>query len=349
MADSFPLGGGENVAGQQPEQPHGEVPGQAQSQQNPIDPNVVLQNNMANRIIELENRLNAIGLQAGGAVHNLEGQVQATQQMASSKPSNVKIPQPQRFKGNREGPKVLEWAHQATTYLKAAGLAESVDGVWHISNFLDADAAIWWRVKCEEFDSGRAQLPQVWTSFKEQIVNQFQLFNHVTDIRDQYTSLRQTTSVSAYVAKFRSLVVELPDEPESVKIYQFLKGLKPEVQARTRTHKPSSLMQAMDIADEADRARQHAYRGAPDNSYLDDWSRGPAALAGPTAMEVGTVSSGARAWSDSPASIVIRTPAELKKLREENRCFNCRGRGHSLRDCPRAPDKTTSVRQHSDN
>ena len=53
--------------------------------------------------------------------------------------------------------------------------------------------------------------------------------------------------------QFRALVVELLDESEEHQVYQFLKGLKPEIQARTRTHKPATLAIAMDIADKADR------------------------------------------------------------------------------------------------
>ena len=74
------------------------------------------------------------------------------------------------------------------------------------------------------------------------------------------------TTVSSYITKLRALVVELPSETEENQIYQFLKGLKPEIQARTRTHKPATLKRAMDIADEADRANMIAYRGSSRSS-----------------------------------------------------------------------------------
>ena len=280
--------------------------------------------------------MNILGAQASSAVSGLGQQVQQAQEGASTaanlaaqnpRTPHVRIPQPQRFQGNRDGPKVLEWAHQATTYLRAAGMDQGENGVWHISNFFEGDAAVWWRLQCDKFEKGLAIAPTTWTQLKEQLVQQFQIFNHITDIRDQYSALRQTTSVSAYITKFRSIVVELPNEPEDHQVYQFLKGLKPEIQARTRTHKPRTLAEAMDIADEADRAQYHAYRGREHRQANHNHSR-PAAT-GPTPMMIGTATS-----VPAPVTAVL-APHELQQLRQENRCFECRKHGHLAKDCPK--------------
>ena len=313
------------------------------STEQPADPRDVMIAQLQAAVQALELRVNQLGAQAGAAVTGLGQQVQQAQQGATmaaglatrGAASGVRIPQPQRFKGNREGPKVLEWAHQATTYLKAAGLDQTEVGVWHISSFLEGDAAVWWRLQCDRIDRGAwgALMPANWDEFKRQLLEQFKIFNHVTDIRDQYTALRQTASVSAYITKFRSLVVELPEEPEEHQVYQFLKGLKPEIQARTRTHKPATLAMAMDIADEADRAHYHAYRGsAMPNRFVDplgysrpnlpDYSSPTPDTAVP--MRIGAV---------TPANAVL-APHELQRLRQEDRCFNCQERGHTSRDCP---------------
>ena len=154
----------------------------------------------------------------------------------------------------------MEWAHQVTTYLRAAGLENEEQGIWHAAGYLDGDAAVWWRFHCEKMDQGKEPRLRSWSDLKKLLVTQFEVFNHTTDVRDQYQALRQTSSVGAYISKFRSLIVELPNEPEEIQVYQFLKGLKPEIEARTRTHKPRSLSVAMDIADEADRVHNHAYK-----------------------------------------------------------------------------------------
>ena len=49
---------------------------------------------------------------AGFTAQGIGQGIDIGQQVAGS--ANVRIPQPQRFKGNRDGPRVLEWAHQAT-------------------------------------------------------------------------------------------------------------------------------------------------------------------------------------------------------------------------------------------
>lgn len=323
---------------------------------------------MAQIVAALNDRLDHLRNEASTSIADLRARLQQQQEAAahaaanviradtSQRAPNVRIPKPPKFKGVRDGPKILEWVHAATTYLRAAALEHTEAGLWHITNFLDGDAAVWWRLECEKRDRGEAILfPTNWTELKQRLIEQFQIFNHVTDVRDRYTALRQTGTVSSYITKFRALVVELGDEPESSQIYQFLKGLKPEIQARTRTHKPATLNQAMDIADEADRANYHAYKGAPT-------ARNRAAGGGGTTsvpMDIGTVRAASRRtgrgtgqgiseedqqWPDTSQSNAINgqrqqkqlrqpTPYEMQQLRQENRCFYCRKQGHQARDC----------------
>ena len=330
-----------------------EVPQQNEAQQAAPDPT---KEEMIAAILMLQQQVAGLQTKAAEAMQGLGAGVNQAQQTAnlagaaatgigqgigigqqSILSANVRIPQPARFKGTTSGPRVLEWAHQASTYLRAAELEDSERGVWHISNFFEEDAAVWWRLQCDKFKRGLATVPTKWTELEGQLIAQFQIFNHVTDVRDKFHALRQTTSVSNYINRFRALVVELPDETEGNQIYQFLKGLKPEIQARTRTHKPRSLTEAMDIADEADRAHYHAYKSAGftdrEGSYLDVTPRMPS---GPTPMEVNSV-------SINSVSVVVRTPAEMKRLREEKRCFNCRETGHALQDCPNGPIRSVQT------
>ena len=288
---------------------------------------------MTAEIVRLRQEFANLQMQASSAVGELQQQVNIAQGSAQQarieahQPplAPARVPQPQRFKGVREGPKILEWVHQATQYLRAAGLESHEQGIWHIMNFLEGDAATWWRLYCDKMDRGVVPKIVSWAELKQLLVEQFQVFNHITDIRDRFTSLRQTSTVSDYINKFRQLIVELPGEPEDLQIYQFLKGLKPEIQARTRTHKPTTLNIAMDIADEADRANYHAYRGSsrfssnhfsrPNTSYRGSSTAQP--------MQIGAVSS-------LPPPI---PPHEIERLRQQNRCFYCRKTGHAARDC----------------
>ena len=237
----------------------------------------------------------------------------AAQAAAATKPP-FKPVRPQRFKGNQDGPKILEWLHQAELYLRAMNMENQESAVYHISSFLEADAAVWWRHYYRQMQEGVVLKPLNWADMRQLMSRQFQIFNHNTEIRDRYQALRQTGSVGTYITKFRALVVELPGETEDSKIYQFLKGLKPEIQARTRTHKPQLLEQAMDIADEADRAHMHAHKGTMSSRTYPRTNGG----SGPQPMQLG-----AMAPSDS----------DLQRLREKNACFYCRKQGHQARDC----------------
>ena len=98
-------------------------------------------------VASLQEQVNNLGGATGSAVESLATGVRTAQEMGAQAKSTVKTPQPARFKGNREGPKVPEWARQATTYLNAVGLGDSEAGVWHISAFLEGDAGVWWRFR----------------------------------------------------------------------------------------------------------------------------------------------------------------------------------------------------------
>ena len=329
---------------------------------------------LAAQVVQLTQQMASLGQQSAAAFQTVgqqSAQAQQTAQQAastaaatamspvgSSSSVRVRIPQPQRFKGVRDGPRILEWAHQATTYLRAANLHDKPEGVWHISTFIEGDAAVWWRLQCDKYERNIAIAPADWTEMKTLLIAQFQVFNHETDVKDRYTALRQQTTVSAYITRFRALVVELPEETEANQVYQFLKGLKPEIQARTRTHKPKTLLQAMDIADEADRANQHAYKGSSHSRHVSSsgGSRQYSATrydsnsrSTPQPMQIGAVRAGRntgqgineeddRGYGGRARASAIRSapgPAEMQRLRQENRCFYCRGHGHAARACPK--------------
>ena len=147
--------------------------------------------------------------------------------------------------------------------MRVLGLEDKERAVWHMSTLFDSDAAVWWRLQCDRMDKGDILKASHWNDLKQMLLDQFKVFDHKTDVKDRYQAIRQQTTVSAYINRFRALIVELPDDD---RVYQFLKGLKPEIQARIRTHKPVTLAQAMDIADEADRANYHAYGRGRDYS-----------------------------------------------------------------------------------
>ena len=281
-------------------------------------------------ITDLQAQLVSLRGEAGHVVNDLEqrlsqhletrlSQNQAEATATATRAAHVAKPpckpvRPQRFKGNQDGPKILEWLHQAELYLRAMNMEDQETAVFHISSFLEADAAVWWRHYYHQMEEELVSKPQNWADMRQLMSRQFQIFNHETEVRDRYQALRQTGPVGAYITRFRALVVELPGETEGSKVYQFLKGLKPEIQARTRTHKPHTLEHAMDIADEADRAHTHAHKGGTPSKVYPRGNGGSS----PQPMQLGAI---------APSAY------DLQKLRERNACFYCRRQGHQARDC----------------
>ena len=94
--------------------------------------------------------------------------LQAAQQAASvtaavTGASNPKPPfkpkRPPVFKGNQDGPKIQEWLLQAEVYLRAMGIENHESCVFHISSFLEADAAVWWRHYYTQMELGLVVKP----------------------------------------------------------------------------------------------------------------------------------------------------------------------------------------------
>ena len=264
---------------------------------------------------------------ANAAINAAQAAEQAAQQAVRGPPppnAPIKTPNPPKFKGVGKEPKILEWVYQATNYLKAVGLEEHEQGVWHITNFLEGDAATWWRLQSDAMEKNVAPKIVNWATLKEIMVERFQVFNHQVDVRDKYTALRQTGSVAKYINEFRALVVELAVEPMENQIYQFLKGLQPNVQSSTRTLKPKSLLAAMDIADEADRAAYHAQQsgGKDKSSWWKNKGKGGSGdnnkQDGPTPMQLGAVQ---------------LSKDEKQSCLKKNLCFVCQKPGHLARDC----------------
>ena len=288
--------------------------------------------------VTLQGRMADLAGQAGNAHSDLERRLgeHLDQRLSQQTPAredregrlHIKPVQPQRFKGNGEGPRILDWLHQAEQYVKAAGIENTEKGVWHITSFLERDAAVWWRLYSTQAENGldpRVTMPKDWRTLRQVMEDTFREVNHEIDIRDRYVALRQTASVAQYITRFRAAIVELPDESETSRIYWFLRGLKTDIQAQTRTHKPKTLMAAMDIADEADRASQRAFKGPRQGNYGPARSVGGGS--GPAPMQLGAVE------SDGVVSAINRS--DNMRLRQENRCFLCRKVGHQQRQCPR--------------
>ena len=260
--------------------------------------------------------------EAGGAVNSMASWAQAAQAAgqpphpaAPAQPANVKPPAPPKFKGALKEPRILEWTHQAGQFLMSAGLTETVQGVFHITNYLTEDAAVWWRLYCQRVERKEAQPVLNWWALRLLMLEQFSEINRLTTIRDQFANVRQTASVASYITKFQSIIIELPEKSEDDQVHQFLRVLKKEIQIHTRTHQPRTLSQAMRIADEADRAIYTSNSGAKASTGF----KGANPKSNGTApMQLGAVS---------------LSPEDKARCQRDGLCFICQKPGHAAREC----------------
>ena len=275
--------------------------------------------------------------QAGG-VANAAGNIAQAAQVAHQAPlapppvAPVKPPAPAKFHGSSKGPRVLEWTHQAETYLRAAGLESFETGVWHISIYFEDEVAMWWRLHCQKIKDGKADPVQDWATLKGLLIRHFTEVNRETAVRDEYTSLEQKGPVRDYISKFRSLVVELTEETEAQQLYQFIKGLKPDVALHTSGAHPTTLERAMEIAASVDSAQRRnrgrgtrSYSAPPSDTRTEDHGNQP------TPMDVGAMA---------------LTEAEKNRCIRDGLCFICKKPDHAARKCPRRTCPTCGEEGH---
>ena len=264
-----------------------------------------------------------VATQAADAARMMASWTQAAQQAGQSTSiptvpataSHVRPPKPSVFRGAHKEPRISEWAHQAQQFLLSAGLADTLQGVFHITNYLGDEAAIWWRLYYQRVERGEAAAPVTWWMLKELMLGVFTEVNRDTMVRERFARLAQKTTVARYNAEFQAIILELPDIPDQQQVFHYLRGLKSQVQLHTRTHKPQSLMHAMMIADEADMAIYTSQRGKPAVEHV----RGSGSRSnGPVPMQTGAVS---------------LSPDEKARCQRDGLCFTCKKPGHSAREC----------------
>ena len=264
-----------------------------------------------------------VATQAANATASMAQWTQAAAQqgqpqlvMPTAPASHIRPPKPSVFRGAAKEPRISEWLHAAQQFLLSAGMTDTVQGVFHITNYLGDEAAIWWRLYYQRVERGESPAPVNWWQLRELMKTVFTEINRDTIVRERYDRLSQRSTVARYNADFQAVVLELSDVSEASQIHQYVRGLKPTVQLQTRTLKPQSLMQAMTIAHEADMAIYQS-SGKPAAGFAKQ--RGPVAKSnGAVPMQLGAVS---------------LTPDEKARCLRDGLCFTCQKPGHSAREC----------------
>lgn len=166
-------------------------------------------------------------------------------------------------------------------------------------HFLDARAILWWN-RLEKLPSK----PLTWADFKQQINTEFKpIFAHVT-ARDRFAVLKQgTSSVQDYVHTLQDILLEATDISDAEAIDHFVRNLKPQLYAKVRGTRPTTL--------------EAAYKAAFDEEICH--------------LPPGTVPpSGSFATLPSPN---VDDPMDLSVAFNNLYCEWCRRKGHVMDDC----------------
>ena len=238
----------------------------------------------------------------------------STQQAVHSAPKPPKPPKPDKFQGDRRSGAASNWLHQMTLYLTLLGLLDTAHAIPYAVSFLIGAARTWWRTQ-----EASGSPPTTWTTFKAAFLEAFQTLDAERIARDNMENLRQRTSVTDYANQFSGLLLEVPHMHPADAIYQFVKGLKPQSRVHVELQRPSTVNDAMRLAQAADsalyytRPTYHTNRPTPSPPYL-----------GPQPMQLG--------------ALTRRPPTERHRLLRDNQSFCCHQLGHRARE--RTPSTT---------
>lgn len=262
------------------------------------------------------------------------------------------IEKPPKYSGERENNACKIWLTRVDTWLESleAVMNRTLHDPVRISlatGQLKDNAYRWWTQIQESIRSGK--IPSPWTTYlgwKTTISDYFADIRGQARLRDDFDSLYQTSSTSAFYQKINSERLYLDPEPSDLDcLVLFRRGLKPHVRQRIQTlpdqFVPSTFAKYAEFAirceqEYTDNRRQNAsnHSGKP----IRHLSRHPAPI----------VTTPTRKDADGDIEMSLnanrfgkpKTPAErerVKKCRNENLCFTCAEPGHHSKDCPKRP------------
>ena len=308
-----------------------------------------------------------------GAMVNVPGGGGASGAPARSGPAGNKNIVPREY-SPKGGVGPGKWLFHLEMYFQY-GLVTGEDRVHHGAMLLRDAAESWWRshvIETTTPEGGPAAGRIVtWEAFKESLGRVFTPVPEREQARARLYELRQLGSVQGYTQAFRELLFVTDDLAPSERKPLYLRGLKPHILREVRLRFPSTLDDAILIAEQVDTvggtssatgpARMAARVGA---GQRNSPARSPFRRAKPqgASMHVvgarhegsglelvvpdampaakartGAVVAGVRpAQRRGPGGPRAKAPGDgnRERLRREGRCFQCEQLGHIAKDCP---------------
>jgi Retrotransposon gag protein len=190
-------------------------------------------NNLSARLVAMEEA-------ASASAAALEQRLTATSPTSIPSP-RYKPANPTSFNGNADTLK--PWVRQVETHLQLSAISDPEMQFLVATQFLAAAPLTWVQTLRDV---------STWDALKAKMVTFYQPLHEELRARDALHSLRQRGSVDDYAKAFTLLVVKVPQMTLEEQLYNFIKGLKAQVQVSVALQSPTTLEEAKLLASSAD-------------------------------------------------------------------------------------------------
>jgi Retrotransposon gag protein len=179
-------------------------------------------NNLTARLVAMEEATSATAAA-------LEQRMTATSP-TSSPPVRYKPSNPTSFNGSVDNLK--HWVRQVETHLQLLAINDPEMQFLIATQFLAATPLTWVQTLNDM---------STCNALKAKMITFYQPLHEEIRARDALHSLRQRGSVNDYAKAFTLLVVKVPQMTLEEQLYNFIKGLKPQVQVSAALQSPTTL------------------------------------------------------------------------------------------------------------
>ncbi len=258
-------------------------------------------------------------------------QMERWQDRESSTGAGFTKPKPQQrvFDGNPE--KLRIWLFSIEEDFKATRRTSDDDRLAYAVSLLDGPA-IYWFYGLDKM----GQRPRTWAQFRGAILHQFRSDDEQVRLREVLSCVKQTTSVRKYIADFMEVYLSTENMDQHSVLLYFFKGLHAKISTEVRLRAPTTLAEAMRVAQTVDDAMPF------EREKLRPWatattaaaSTAPRAAAAASKGESTTTAAELHAAGGAFKFPPKLTAAERERLLRTGSCFKCRQQGHMSADCP---------------
>jgi hypothetical protein len=242
---------------------------------------------------------------------------------------------PPFFDGARDRRKLDTWLYKVEHYLDLIQVKTDKLKINIAATLFDGYAADWWYTRTKHVREGQEPPVVSWNQFVHTMEQTFIPSEaRYTTQADKLPVLKQTGSVPSYIANFLSLVIHLQGSSESEKVSRFIGGLKPTPSFYLSSHKPTSMLEAIKLAE------KWAYRCAEEEDFHackrrkviarqsspSRADRQPREYVSYTRVEGNN-------HPKRPPGFKRLTEGEMTEYRKRGLCFKCGGHGHTFFQC----------------